>query len=725
MALSPEDLQKLQQLKGSAQADAEAPRPPEERTLSTQELQKLKTLKETARDPVTGDQKPNKFSGVDPDSAMSTEKVLGSFDRFKIEVGNEIGTLNNFKNDPRFEDAAYNEAGALTIKKNGKWYLADPDVDDLSTPWDRTRELVDDVLVDSTRELMVGVPAIAAGTVAAPTGPGGAAMAAGTAAYLAEHTRTSLGRALGTYQADQQTQIRDSAIEMLMELIPGVKFLPGVRPTAKLVTNGLKKTAKKLKDPAQKGANALWDFYGSLATSPEVTRTFRESPDEVIGVTNRNKKLFQMPAEFINKVTKEKVNIVSDMSKQAEKYVSDSYKILREKVTSKVPNSFEGSAEMYAASAYADFLDQGMSKLLKPVKGGGVEVVTDPKEFANTLQWIKENGRVPRGWKVQMKSQNEVRQLAESGLEVDTAIRRAAVNEDAYKAIKEAHDTFAGFQTRPKQTIRGGQSFAARGKEQANKLLEDKKNLSNLLYGIADDPKLASMGDVTSYINRIRSNTDKITKNHLKKYNADELFEEMNGVYSKYQDELMPFIDANRRAKKKGATVYETLMNQLSQKEGKQVVRKDSLEEVISLAERMGDKKAVKYFSSFDKQLRVRDAAIALNPYVTKRTATFGMTTYAVMSVNAALAATMGITTAATSPGLQRRVLGANKSLWNALKSAKGMTKQQIEFLGRNPQAATAIIRSTQSAGELYNNVGETFNQMFPQIPLRGAGDTQ
>lgn len=683
--------------------------------LSMDEIQMINEADLAFTDELTGQQKHYKATGIDPDSALN-RRVLTSADRVKLELGNEIGAIKYLQNDPRFEDATINKEGLLTVKQAGKWYLADPKIDPEMGAWELTREILDDSIADATYEAILMGGATAG---AAAGGLGGAVAGAAFGEYL----RTSLGRSVGTYGATPLEQMRDIALESAFESIPMVKHLPGVKPTAQMAVKALSKTAEALKTPAKAGANALWDFYGSIATSPEVTRTFREVPEEVIGVTKRNSKAFQLPNEFISKVTQEKINLVSEMSNEAETYLKRAYTGLRDKVVAKVPDNFMGNSNMYAANAYAQFLDSNVSKLVKPVKGGGKEIVTDPQEYARMTKWIKENKRMPKGWEVQFKSQEDLLQLVNSGLPVDNAIRKAAVNEDAYKAIKEAHDTFAAFSGRPAFRVRGDQVLAGRGKGEASRLLEDKKNLSSLLWATENNQALSSMGDVQGYIGGLRKQMDSITADHLDQYGAKQLYVDMNKTYSTYKDELMPFIAANKSAKKRGNAVYETLMNQLAQKEGKQEVRKHTLDNVVKLADQLGDKKAIEYFSSFDKQLKARDAAIALNPYVTKRSAGMLIGSYAAFSLNWALGGAMMFGGAVTSPAVQQSVLRTNHAMFEGLKQLKSMSKAQLEFLQRNPQAATAIVRGIQDAKETYSDVKSVFESQFPQTPMQGPGD--
>lgn len=659
----------------------------------------------------------SELSGADPESAIN-EPILDIADRAKMQLGNEEGNVSYLKE--KFADAAVNSAGRITVKaEDGKWYYADPNLSEDWDAWEQSKELFADTVIDAIQPGMLAAGAVAGGAAGTLVAPGaGTAGGAVTGVAFAEYLRTSMGRYVGTYEATPVEQTRDIAFETVMEYT-GNKIMPGQKPTFRKVYNAMEKTAKNF---GKKAGDVVWDFWGSLATSPAATRTFRENPKRVLKIMKENGGFFSRPADFIDNVTKSKVAEVERLAKSANQMLSKAYVSTRDKIVKDIPENFQGDARMYAASAYAQFLDQGTSKLIKP----DGTAVRNADELAKTMRWVKDNNRLPKGWKVQFKSQEEIRQLVNSGLPVDNALRRAAVDADAYSAIKQAHDVFEGFaQYKYPARFRDGKVLAQRGRGEAARLLDDKKALSQLLYGIADNPKLTSMGDVSGYINGLRKQMDDVTTGHLGKYGKQyaDAFTEMNGIYSQYKDELMPLTQAEKRAKTQGKQAYETLMNQLATKPGKNIAKKEGIDNLLSLAKRMDDKAAIKKLSYMKEGLDAADAALALNPLVTKRSASVGMGAYAVLSKNEALFGSLGLMSAATNATAQQAALRANYHLWNGLKQIKSMSARDINFLMDNPAAVTSIIRSISSAEERQQSVESAFANAFPPAPLRGPGD--
>lgn len=650
----------------------------------------------------------SELTGMDAESAIN-EPVLDLADRASLQFGNEEGKLKYLKE--KFPDAAVNSAGRLTVKaEDGKWYYADPNIDEMDFSWELSKELFADTVIDALQPAMLGAGAVgggAVGTLIAP-GAGTAGGAVGGVAF-AEYLRTSMGRYLGTYEATPMEQTRDIAFETALEFT-GNKILPGQKPTFRKVYNSLEKTAKNF---SKKAGDVVWDFWGSLATSPAATRTFRENPKQVLKIMKDNGGFFSRPADFIDNVTKTKINEVKRLADNADKMLSKAYVSTRDKIVKEIPDDFYGDARMYASSAYLKMLDDGAARI--QVRGN---FNPSEQQIAGVRKFMQEKGRLPKGVSIELRSQQELQRLANSGLPVPDALRRAAVDTDAYDALRQTHAIFKGFTSNDK-------TVPIRGARSASRLLDDKKSLSKLLYGIADNKKLESMGDVSGYINGLRVQMDDVTTAHLSKWGQKyaDRFVEMNGVYSQYKDELMPLTQAKSRAKTQGVQAYETLMNQLATKPGKNIAKKEGIDNLINLAKRIDDKSAVKRLTYMKSGLDAADAALALNPLVTKRSAAVGMGAYAVLSKNEALFGSLGVMSGATNATVQQAALRANYHLWNGLKQIKSMSAKEIDFLLDNPAAVTSIIRSISDAEQRQTAVENAFSNAFPPAPLRGAGD--
>lgn len=211
------------------------------------------------------------------------------------------------------------------------------------------------------------------------------------------------------------------------------------------------------------------------------------------------------------------------------------------------------------------------------------------------------------------------------------------------------------------------------------------------------------------------------------KHGLKDQYKEMNGIYSKYKDELAPIASTWRKYKNpnndQGKRVFEQLANQLSANPGKNQVRKTTLKTMQDLAKKTGDTNAVKFIQGLESELHAADAAIALNPLARKGAAEAGIFLYGGWSGNLPLIAAASGKAFVGNARMHQTALRANHALWETLKQVKGMPRAQTEFLLSNPNAATQFLRTVKDAPQTKEAVSNIFNSMYPQPPQRGPGD--
>lgn len=220
---------------------------------------------------------------------------LGLTDRARMSLGNEKGKLNFLRS--KFEDVKYSSnLGKVVVKNQGVWQQVDPDAWGEGSAWDRSKEILADVM--DLGDIVPGLVAAgagaakgaAAGATAGPMGAlAGAAAGAAAGGGGAETIRTSLGRLAGTYEASAGEQLKDIGWEALLNA--GGEF---VGPALKLVGRapGVKELGSALKNIATKASDVNKDVLaqtlGRLTGAGDVaTRTAIDQSDEVVAQLNR------------------------------------------------------------------------------------------------------------------------------------------------------------------------------------------------------------------------------------------------------------------------------------------------------------------------------------------------------------------------------------------------------------------------------------------------------
>lgn len=314
----------------------------------------------------------------DPESAVETSPV-GLEDRAKLALGNARGGLEYLKN--KFEDAAYTEDKGLVVKKAGVWHTVDPTTD----PWDLSAELGKDIVEGAIRYVPSmagqviggGIGKVVGGAIGGAAGgvvPGGAAPGAvaggvagqivgsGIGAAAGEKLRTSLGRAVGTYQATPEEEAKDLAFEGLLGMA-GVAIPLGARPALdKLakVTGGFKAASEGVKDMAAK----VWGAVNG--TGAPATKTLIEKSPEVAAEMGRAAKSYVGVDGIKAGLTQEQANVAESFLDHATKELPRKYgTMLDDLVQSADTSKLKVNVGAAMTDAVSSLEDMGLGKVVK------------------------------------------------------------------------------------------------------------------------------------------------------------------------------------------------------------------------------------------------------------------------------------------------------------------------------------------------------------------------
>lgn len=195
-----------------------------------------------------------------PTSALDVSP-LTTEQRAKLSVGNARGSLQYLKRN--FEGAEYVPDQGLVVKKGGVWHRVDPDGLGGGNAWDKTKELMKDI-VDLGDVAISGVASgvgAAGGAIAAgPAAVAGGVLGAGGGQAWASTLNASLGRLAGTYDATPTEQLADTGLESLMAM-GGQAIAPGVKPTLGALKTGAMKAGKFMSDRTK---DVVAGVYGQI-----------------------------------------------------------------------------------------------------------------------------------------------------------------------------------------------------------------------------------------------------------------------------------------------------------------------------------------------------------------------------------------------------------------------------------------------------------------------------
>jgi hypothetical protein len=183
---------------------------------------------------------PDSVSGQSPDAPLDISPV-DTMDRLRLSVGNTKGSIGYLKQ--KFEDVKYQPDHGLVVQKGGLWHKVDAGALGSGDAWQKTKELIGDLADLGDVGVNVGT-AVGAGALTGITGGAASVPVMGMAGAVSGAIRSSLGRAVGTYDATPEERMKDVALESLLNMGGQVVAL-GVKPGLTHMANAIEKFGEK------------------------------------------------------------------------------------------------------------------------------------------------------------------------------------------------------------------------------------------------------------------------------------------------------------------------------------------------------------------------------------------------------------------------------------------------------------------------------------------------
>lgn len=603
---------------------------------------------------------PEYANGLYPDSAIN-ESPVSIEDRAKLSVGNTAGKLKYLKEN--YGDAQMTKGGDFVVKdkKEGLWKRVDPEGLGDGDPWKMTKELVGDITEMVPTAANIGAQ-IAIGAATAPLIPvtGGASLAAtagiaGAAGAGLNALETSLGRLVGTYSGSVEDQAKDAAIEGLMSL-GGTAVAAGVKPTMRMISNGLSKAGQKLADSPIRGFVADTLGMNVKGGAKTVERLF-ERGAQVASYMDDATKGGIGADDAINNLKVANIGDTKEIAGSIRPALTEFYDRGAKEVADRVPASFKVNFAEDTAPMLKAFVDKGMAE-------------------------------VDEAGKVTLKGFDQyVKDAQASGIVTDL------INDK--KSFDLMSDMFGEVQ---KYSGYGPQ----KGKVAAENLMRFRRNIFDKSFELQTAAEDAGLVPAQRFLAQLKGMGDEAVYSKFRLTEpvesalfgqTDNLFSSLNKQYAALSNQFKPLLRTVKAAETGGDTAYETLYNRLSSASGRNSIVKsefDNAVDLVSKYSKSGNKMSLKYDA-----IRDRDSAMGFlpnfKPSLVSSTAMFGAASAAATG-NIGVALPMAATAAITSPKVNYKVIN-------------GMLKASALVKGMKPAMREQLLKSPQALQDLYGTV--------------------
>ncbi len=672
----------------------------------------------------TGEQAPVLSDGLSPTTPINKSPV-DIQDRLALALGNKKGVQSYLKS--KFEDVQEDKSGKLLVKDKGLWHRVDPNGLGDGDAWERTNELIKDmadIIPSATKNASMGAAvggtagAAAGGVGAIPGAIGGAT--AGVAATIAadyfgdsiegfiqnnakklgvgagvlataglasqgaakiikgnapmlaagaiaEAGRTSLGRLVGTYDGDATDQIKDVAFETLLNL-GGVTIGAGVKPTASVISNGLRKAGAALAE-APEATKSL--AVGALGTTSGAgysnTAHLIERYDQVSGKLASASAGARNSDHIIEKLTSDAIRDTETIADQAQPALSSVWKKTRSEILSNFNPETSSNIDDVVLNLQSEAVNSnfgqfvrtseksaGIDELISGVKSKSTNVVPLEEIAAHTAA-----GRpgLPEGVKFEMIPHEKIITQQKLSGEINELTK-----EESYNYVKDFMSGLKPFEGMKSQ----------KGVQGADQLLKLQKYVGDHTYHLTESAKDEAMPAVAMKLkgmeqtlkSRIISKFDLPEVNGIKPPNP---VTEMLAHYSETKDALAGVSRAVNQFKKTGSRDgYETLFKQITSKPGLNVTKKEGFAKAIEVIKQSGNSDMEKTFLSLSDNVAAKAFAPWVQSNVSKHAGLIAGSSLVTAPWNPTalpVAASFAATAAATSPKLNKALIGAAMSV--------------------------------------------------------------
>lgn len=597
-----------------------------------------------------GDILPSYANGLSPETAINSSPISVE-DRARLSVGNESGKIKFLREN--YGAVTRSKSGDLLVqdKTSKLWHQVDPSGLGDGNPWEKTKELVKDVTELAPMATKIGVQLGAAAGLAAVTGGTSLAAQAGTSAAVGAALsagETSLGRLVGTYDATPEEQLKDVAIETLMNF-GGTYVAAGVQPGINVIADGIRKGVKAI---AKAAPEATKSVLGSLSgAGTRSVNTLVQNPDEVTAAMKAAGIGAQSADDVVNNLVNDSIGKVSTIARQLRGSMSNMYDSMAKQVIQNVDDGFKPGFSELQSKLESQLVSMGAGKM------------------------------TPNGV-FKAYSEQELRQLAaETGQVSEFLMDRGS---------REVIDDLA------KQLNVLSSIKEASGPAGAMQVLRLKKTFGDLTMRLkesADDQALApaqrALGAVKAAFDEHVMKRFDLSKPVMDAHSgqmSSNLYNTLNETYHKTMTETSFLSRAVFQANKQGSSQpFEAAYKQLVSKSGANVTQKTSFDSALDIISKYGGDQG-QAIANMGHAIKINDAARGWIPFTRpgalSQALSSGSVTGAVMGSPAAVATGAGLATV-TSPRAVKALITSSIAAKNFVSK---LTPMQLKQMSSSPE---------------------------------------
>jgi hypothetical protein len=636
---------------------------------------------------------------------------ISLLDRAKLSVGNDVGKINYLKT--KFSDAKkLPNSGDFVVKDTDNlWKRVDKDGMGFDG-WEIAADIVDSLPTLGAIGAQIGV-GLATGGTSLPA----QAFAAGRTGMVTKGIETVLGKIVGTYDDSDANMLKDIATEGLLN-IGGTVVAAGVKPTAKLIANGLRKAGAVLSNADDITKDGFATVLGnSFPSGSRTVHTIIDHPGPV-GSAIEDIGRYSIPADAAKQIQMDAVERIVKATPHAR---NEFYgKALEQDVIANLPKGFKNDWQNLKKGVEETFFgNAGYTKVTetgKTVLKSFDDIVKNPivknKLGEDVIMSLDEADYnvISELWKTIENTKNVPSRVGTIGAK-DLLDQRRQLTGTAYKLASKWREV------NPKAAELAGK-FAASVKQVLGESFRLEKEVPiNFKYVVGKNPKTGL--DVLQKVSGAMS--------------RDPLGE-LDLTYHTIKGNLEFFEGASKAilgdSNKKGI-VLEGLVNQMMSKSGTKVSAKQQLDSVFELLSEFGGqqgKLAAKSLQDIKVYNAAKESMPIMKPGILTTMAGPGAVSAGV-SGNPATAMALASAGALTSPRMTsaavRATSAAVRSSMNAVNFIKGLTpKAKTDFL-KNPKAVMHWVNTVTSQPGLRESVTNQLmhDGLRPIIdPMMGRG---
>lgn len=593
---------------------------------------------------------PSYANGLTPETAINISPISVE-DRARLSVGNESGKFKFLREN--YGAVTRSKSGDLLVqdKVSKLWHQVDPSGLGDGNPWEKTKELVKDVTELAPMATKIGVQLGAAAGLAAVTGGTSLAAQAGTSAAVGAALsagETSLGRLVGTYAATPEEQLKDVAIEAMLNF-GGTYVAAGVKPGISMIANGLRKGAKAIRNAIPEAAKSVIGALSGAGTRS--VNTLLQNPDEVTAAMKAAGVGAQSSDDVVNNLVSDSIGKVAHIARQLRGALSNMYDSMSKQVIQTIDDGFQPSFKELQAKLEAQLVSMGVGRMTP----NGVFQAYSEQELR---QLAKETGQVSDF--LMDKGSREVVDELVNQIKVLGSIKEASGSAGAMQVIK------------------------------TNKIFGD---LTMRLKEVADDQALApaqrALGAVKSAFDEHVMKRFDLAKPVVDAHTgqlSSNLYNSLNEVYHKTMTETSFLSRAVYQANKQGSSQpYEAAYKQLMSKSGSNVTAKTSFDSALDVISKYGGDQG-QAVVNMGHVIKINDAAKSWVPFTRpgalSQALSMGSIAGAVTGNPAAVVIGAG-TAAATSPRMLKSLVTSSMAAKNFVSK---LTPMQLKQMSSSPE---------------------------------------